>query len=234
MKTHILNFKLLIMKLIKQYDSRSYSSYTLRVCVCVCAYAFVHICVSVFLCVCVCVRAWVCVWVCVCMRACVRACDCSFMFMYEYKYVCLYVCVNLIYRHLRILYVYRPSYTLSPPTGIVSSNQLGLYIQHSQCILTKLSCSTVVQRISGVWIWRIIYFVSEFCKSIYLCVYVFTYIKSSTILCYVACIYFCVLLHVGVKLLGNCSNYYFRPTYCIEFLPAKSRATIFCLLQVSV
>ena len=217
---------------------------TLCVCVCVCAYVFVHIFVSVFLCVCVCacVRACmsvcvcVCVCVCGCVCACVRACVrvtvhlCSCMNINMY----VYMCVNLIYRHLRILYVYRPSYTLSPPTGIVSSNQLGLYIQHSQCILTKLSCSTVVQRISGVWIWRIIYFVSEFCKSIYLCVYVFTYIKSSTILCYVACIYFCVLLHVGVKLLGNCSNYYFRPTYCIEFLPAKSRATIFCLLQVSV
>ena len=45
----------------------------------------------------------------------------------------------------------------------------------------------------------------------------------------------------GANYAGFCSGdhiiiivCYFRPTYCLEFLPVKSRSTIFCLLEVSV
>ena len=43
----------------------------------------------------------------------------------------------------------------------------------------------------------------------------------------------CVCLRVSIVITAMMLSFIFRPTYCIEFLPAKSRAIIFCLLQVS-
>ena len=47
------------------------------------------------------------------------------------------------------------------------------------------------------------------------------------------CVYVCTYVHSYVCTCLTSLHCYFRPTYCIEFLPAKSRVVIFCLLEVS-
>ena len=79
---------------------------------------------------CVCVR----VCVCVCVRACVHAS----------VHTCACVCVSICICTTCLLLL----------TGATGDIVLGICIQHCQCLLTRLLYPTVVQRISGVWVWR--------------------------------------------------------------------------------